>query len=186
MEVPRPKFPTNDSQLGHPPVSRSPLPPTDRTDKIKSRDIMADPFKTLDTAPGSDTANQPSPISQKTYPVAGILTTVFGLEELPSQATEVSCLWLLHPRLAAQERMTGIATAAITDWNNRIRAGHNESSQPLKGLIAVAFDQRNHGTRLVDPLGNEAWKQGNPRHAQDMFSIFRECLRIFIFILCNI
>ncbi|KAF7585586.1 hypothetical protein BBP40_010500 [Aspergillus hancockii] len=138
---------------------------------------MADPFKTLDTAPHLNSANRPSPISQKIYPVAGILTTVFGLKELPSQATEVSCLWLLHPRLATQERMTAIATAAITDWNDRIKTRHSESSQSIKGLIAVAFDQRNHGTRLVDPLGNEAWKQGNPRHAQDMFSIFQGTAR---------
>lgn len=67
--------------------------------------------------------------------------------------------------------MSGIAQSAVSDWNRKIRDG---SRQPAKGLIAVAFDQRNHGTRLVDPLANEAWRQGNPRHAQDMFSVFRE------------
>ncbi|EIT77888.1 hypothetical protein AO1008_01559 [Aspergillus oryzae 100-8] len=134
---------------------------------------MADPLKPLDAAPRTN----PSPISQKTYPVAGILTTVFGLNGLPAQASEVACLWLLHPRLATQERMTGIATAAITDWNNRIKTSYTNDSQSVKGLIAVAFDQRNHGTRLVDPTGNEAWKQGNPRHAQDMFSIFQGTAR---------
>lgn len=36
----------------------------------------------------------------------------------------------------------------------------------------MAFDQRNHGSREVDKLANEAWKSGNPNHAQDMFSIF--------------
>jgi pimeloyl-ACP methyl ester carboxylesterase len=41
-----------------------------------------------------------------------------------------------------------------------------------KGLVAVSFDQRNHGSRLVDSLHNEAWRQGNPRHAQDMFGCF--------------
>ncbi|KAI9928056.1 hypothetical protein MW887_002908 [Aspergillus wentii] len=70
--------------------------------------------------------------------------------------------------------MAGIARSAITDWNNRNRDG---SSQHVKGLIAVAFDQRNHGTRLVDALANEAWKQGNPRHAQDMFSVFQGTAR---------
>ncbi|KAF5861022.1 hypothetical protein ETB97_000776 [Aspergillus alliaceus] len=138
---------------------------------------MTNPFKTLDASPRTGPAT-PAPISQTTYPVAGILTTVFGLNELPSQASEVSCLWLLHPRLANKERMTGIATAAITDWNSRIKASQaNSSSRCIKGLIAVSFDQRNHGTRLVDPLGNEAWKQGNPRHAQDMFSIIQGTAR---------
>lgn len=132
---------------------------------------MADPLKTLDSAPRSD---PPPSISRKTFPIAGILTTVFGLDELPTNASEAACLWLLHPRLATQERMSGIASSTITDWNNRIRDSRPASNQPVKGLIAVSFDQRNHGTRLVDTLANEAWKQGNPRHAQDMFSVFRE------------
>ena len=125
---------------------------------------MTDPIKTLDQA---------SAVSRKTYPIAGILTTVFGLDELPPQASEVACLWLLHPRLGTQERMVGIATAIINDWNQRIRDGRAGPKGPAKGLIAVSFDQRNHGSRLADPLGNESWKKGNPRHAQDMFSMFR-------------
>lgn len=129
---------------------------------------MTDPLKSLETASRAE----PPSVSKRTYPIAGILTTVFGLDELPSQASDVACLWLLHPRLATQERMTRIAVEAITDWNNRIRDGRTQS---VKGLIAVSFDQRNHGTRMVDPLANEAWKQGNARHAQDMFSIFRKC-----------
>ncbi|PYH41129.1 uncharacterized protein BP01DRAFT_426599 [Aspergillus saccharolyticus JOP 1030-1] len=138
---------------------------------------MADPFKTLDVASRSEIvdANAPLSVSQHQYHIAGILTTVFGLDELPSEGSEVACLWLLHPRLASQERMTSIATAVIADWNAKMP--RSESGYTRKGLIAVAFDQRNHGTRLVDPLANEAWKQGNPRHAQDMFSIFQGTAR---------
>lgn len=127
---------------------------------------MTDPLKTFD----SSGRPKPAAVSQKVFAIAGISVTVFGLEELSSQATGVACLWLLHPRLATQERMTNIAASAITDWN-----GKTKGNQSAKGLIAVSFDQRNHGTRMVDPLANEAWRQGNPRHAQDMFSIFREC-----------
>lgn len=127
---------------------------------------MTNPLKATQEGLGA------TPISRKAYPIAGILTTVYGLDELPPQATEVACLWLLHPRLGTQERMTGIAVAAISDWNARIRDGR--AGVAPKGLIAVSFDQRNHGTRLVDPLANEAWKQGNPRHAQDMFSVYRK------------
>ncbi|KAF4222578.1 hypothetical protein CNMCM5878_003616 [Aspergillus fumigatiaffinis] len=134
---------------------------------------MTDPLKTFDTASPSKFSNPPS-VSQKKYPIAGILTTVFGLDEIPSQASEIACLWLLHPRLATQERMTGFATSVIADWNQRIKDGR---AGPIKGLIAVSFDQRNHGTRLVDPLANEAWREGNPRHAQDMFSIFQGTAR---------
>jgi hypothetical protein len=127
---------------------------------------MTDPLKTFD----SSGCPKPVAVSQKVYVIAGISVTVFGLEELQSQATDVACLWLLHPRLATQERMTGIASSAITDWN-----GKNRSNPSAKGLVAVSFDQRNHGARMVDPLANVAWRQGNPRHAQDMFSIFRKC-----------
>jgi hypothetical protein len=48
---------------------------------------------------------------------------------------------------------------------------NTDDHDPL-GVIAVSFDQRNHGTRLVDKLANEAWRSGNDRHAQDMFSCF--------------
>ncbi|OJJ61647.1 hypothetical protein ASPSYDRAFT_88183 [Aspergillus sydowii CBS 593.65] len=134
---------------------------------------MTDPLKTLEAEPRYRETN----ISRKNFPVAGIQTAVFGLDELPPQASGIACLWLLHPRLATQERMVPIATAVIKDWNKRIQDGQTGSGKPVKGLIAVAFDQRNHGTRLVDPLCNEAWRQGNPRHAQDMFSVFQGTAR---------
>lgn len=126
---------------------------------------MTDPSKSLNDPDRPISAA----ISQKVYAIAGISVTVFGLEELRKEASEVACLWLLHKRLATQECMTDIANAAITDWNTR-----NRDTPSAKGLIAVSFDQRNHGTRKLDPLANESWKKGNPRHAQDMFSIFRE------------
>ncbi|KAL5043407.1 hypothetical protein BDW71DRAFT_119833 [Aspergillus fruticulosus] len=134
---------------------------------------MMDPLITLETKPRYRETN----ISRKVFSIAGIQTTVFGLDELHSQASEIACLWLLHPRLATIERMVPIATAVINDWNKRIQEGRAGSSKSIKGLIAVAFDQRNHGTRLVDPLCNESWKKGNPRHAQDMFSIFQGTAR---------
>jgi len=111
----------------------------------------------------------PPPVSAKTYHIAGILTTVYGLDELPN-VTEVACLWLLHPRLQNKEIMTPVAASVINAWNDNLR---KKPSQSPKGLIAVAFDQRNHGTREVDKLANEAWRAGNPRHAPDMFSIYR-------------
>ncbi len=62
--------------------------------------------------------------------------------------------------------MGPLAAACLDHWN------HHEQSQEI-GLVAVTFDQRNHGTREVDPLSNEAWRSGNKQHAQDMFSIYR-------------
>lgn len=144
--------------------------PTYRTLKIPER--MTDPLQPPDTEPRHREASPPS-ISRKTFPVAGINTIVFGLDELPSDASEVACLWLLHPRLATHERMTPIAAAVVSDWNKRIQEGRAGTGK-VKGLIAVSFDQRNHGARLIDPECNESWKKENPRHAQDMFSVFRE------------
>lgn len=41
-----------------------------------------------------------------------------------------------------------------------------------KGLIFACFDQRNHGSRMVDNLSNVSWKQGNATHGPDMFSLY--------------
>jgi pimeloyl-ACP methyl ester carboxylesterase len=124
---------------------------------------------TLNPLNGSHSASDPT-ISSETFTIAGLLTTVYGLSEISSSATEVACLWLLHPRLQTQKTMAPIASSTILAWNKHVadaKAGKNP-----KALIAVSFDQRNHGSRLVDPLANEAWRQGNPRHAQDMFSAY--------------
>lgn len=114
---------------------------------------------------------QTSPaVSAQTFTIAGILVTVHGLAELPANVSSVACLWLLNPRLQTKETMAPVAGQIISGWNARIAAGHT-SSNP-RGLIAAAFDQRNHGSRLVDKLHNEAWRQGNPTHAQDMFGCY--------------
>lgn len=105
-------------------------------------------------------------ISSETHTIGGILVTIHGLAELPPSTTSVACLWLLHPRLQTKETMAPLAAQVLHAWNARPRP----RNAPPRGLIAASFDQRNHGTRLVDALHNEAWRQGNPRHAQDMFS----------------
>ncbi len=118
----------------------------------------------------------PASVSKKTFSIAGIITTVYGLGELPSQVEDVACLWLLHPRLQTQACMEPIAASMIIDWNRRLQEATAISGQASKGLIAVSFDQRNHGSREVDKLANEAWRSGNAKHAQDMFSIYRTFL----------
>ncbi len=102
-------------------------------------------------------------ISSKSFHIAGILTTVHGLAELSLNPQSVSVLWLLHPRLSSKDAMASIASKCINDWNSRA------SINGRTGLIAVAFDQRNHGSREVDTLANQSWRDGNVRHAQDMF-----------------
>lgn len=111
----------------------------------------------------------PLPVSQKTVCIAGIITTVYGPDELDAKVQDVACLWLLHPRLQTQECMAPVAASTVNAWRE-------EKQKPKKGkalgLICVSFDQRNHGSREVDALSNEAWRSGNKTHAQDMFASY--------------
>ena len=111
----------------------------------------------------------PKAVSQETHCIAGILTTVYGLAELNKDIKDVACLWLLHPRLQTQSCMAPIAASTIAAWNERQRKPKTKRTN----LIAISFDQRNHGSREVDNMANEAWKSGNERHAQDMFASYR-------------
>jgi hypothetical protein len=117
----------------------------------------------------------PPPVSIKTFHIAGIIADVYGLDEVSPSCKSISCLWLLHPRLSVKERMTPVASTCINECNQR------PSGDRKVGLIAVAFDQRNHGTREVNPLANEAWRGGNETHAQDMFRYTSSpCLILFL------
>ncbi|KAK2789178.1 hypothetical protein FQN53_002403 [Emmonsiellopsis sp. PD_33] len=99
--------------------------------------------------------------------VAGIQLTVYGLDELsPSQPA--ACLWLFHGRLSSQQAMQPVAARCIDAWNSQNKHGQAKG----KGLIAVSFDQRNHGGRTVDAEANQDWAGGNESHAADMFGIY--------------
>lgn len=112
----------------------------------------------------------PSPVSKKTFAIAGILVTVYGLDELSCNVEHVASLYLLHPRLQTQTCMEQLAASSIQGWNYRLQ--QSKTGDTLIGLIAVSFDQRNHGSRQVKKLANEDWRSGNATHAQDMFSVF--------------
>jgi hypothetical protein len=107
----------------------------------------------------------PPAVSVKTIHMTGLLVDVYGLEELSAAVTRVSCLWLHHPRTRSKVDMADIAKRCVGAWNARI------DRDPERGLIALAFDQRNHGSRLVHLPANDSWRAGNPTHAQDMFGI---------------
>ncbi|GIZ42748.1 hypothetical protein CKM354_000600600 [Cercospora kikuchii] len=106
------------------------------------------------------------PVSWKRYNIGGILTTVYGMEELPQHPEEIVAFWLLHGRGDTQDSMAYTAAALIEAWNSK------RKSQSQKGLICVNFDQRNHGSRMVENDNNVSWKQGNPTHGQDMFATY--------------
>lgn len=103
-------------------------------------------------------------VSTETFHIAGIPIHVYGLTELKA-SNPVDCLWLLHRRNGDYTQMTSFANRVIKAW----------ISNPLsstRGLIAIAFDHRNHGARLVDPVANKGWRK-NKRHAADVYSIYR-------------
>jgi pimeloyl-ACP methyl ester carboxylesterase len=119
--------------------------------------------------PLSSTYTSPfPPASTTTHTISGIHVTIHGLSELPPTTTTVACLWLLHPRLQKAESMANLAAQFISTYNSSPKS---KTSSSL-GLICASFDQRNHGTRQVSELHNQAWREGNPRHAQDMFSCY--------------
>ncbi|KAI1308506.1 hypothetical protein F5Y03DRAFT_90597 [Xylaria venustula] len=112
-------------------------------------------------------ANSSPSVSKTTLPIAGLQVDVYGLAELPPAATEISCLWLHHPRLRRKEDMANIAEKVLSAFHST----STSTSASARGLIAVAFDQRNHGSRLISAVANDAWRQGNATHAQDMFGV---------------
>ncbi|KAI1140142.1 hypothetical protein F5Y05DRAFT_307743 [Hypoxylon sp. FL0543] len=117
--------------------------------------------------PLAESAGAVPNVSRVTLTVSGLKVDVYGLTELPAAANEVSCLWLHHPRLRAKEDMASIADQVLSAYHQR----STSSSSSTRGLIAVAFDQRNHGSRLVDARANDDWRSGNKTHAQDMFGM---------------
>ncbi|OIW23706.1 hypothetical protein CONLIGDRAFT_674523 [Coniochaeta ligniaria NRRL 30616] len=119
------------------------------------------PANPLDPLP-----SPPPSISLTTLPITGLLVDIYGLAELPPTATQISCLWLHHPRSRRKEDMAHFARHAVAAFNQSVSASNSS-----RGLIALAFDQRNHGSRLVDDRANGAWREGNERHAQDMFGV---------------
>lgn len=66
--------------------------------------------------------------------------------------------------------MGDIAARCVGAWNDH-NANNKKGGGAGRGLIALAFDQRNHGSRLIDEKANLAWRQGNEMHAQDMYGV---------------
>ena len=114
----------------------------------------------------------PFSVSHKDVNIGGIPITVDGLEEVPPEATHVDMVWLLHGRGDRRQGMQNFAHPIVTSWRRRERRAGRDSKR--LGLIAISFDQRNHGPRETEPMMSQGWTQGNERHAQDMAAIYRE------------
>lgn len=108
--------------------------------------------------------------------MSGLLCDVYGLEELVAREkrpSAVSCLWLHHPRLRAKEDMEDIASRVISRWEEKSSSSSSSvsGSGGSRSLIAVAFDQQNHGTRTASATARDSWREGNKTHALDMWGM---------------
>ncbi|GAB7358769.1 hypothetical protein MBLNU230_g3995t1 [Neophaeotheca triangularis] len=119
------------------------------------------------------------PVSWRRLNVGGILATVYGIQELPSDTSEIACLWLLHGRGDTQDSMSFTAAAMLEAWNKKRKPGD-------KSLVCVCFDQRNHGSRMVDNLASVSWKQGNPTHGPDMWTLYTGTAQDVSFLITNL
>ncbi|KAK4203277.1 hypothetical protein QBC40DRAFT_346376 [Triangularia verruculosa] len=134
---------------------------------------------TTNPHPPSPSSLPPSPfISLTTRPITGLQCDIYGLSELSPSIHHISILWLHHQRTHTKQSMRDIASRCISAWNSfslhqNVHNPSASSTTPRRGLIAIAYDQRNHGTRLVEETVNGSWREGNPNHAIDMFAGIR-------------
>ncbi len=103
-------------------------------------------------------------ISLKTISLVGLDLDVYGLDEM-QDASEITCLWLLHPRTFSRTKMGDFARLVVREWTKcpRFKEGH--------GLIAIAFDLLNHGSRMTNEERTWDWAGGNENHAIDLLNM---------------
>lgn len=128
-------------------------------------------------------------LSKTRISVGGLPVNVFGLSELtPStsralrpRVPDVAVVIHMHGRGGSADKEERIVRH-LWDCVNRSRArtqrqGAPPSSDQAGGdqreFLLVSFDARNHGHRLTDAVGQKGWKQGNKRHALDLYSMIR-------------
>ncbi|KAK4163588.1 hypothetical protein QBC43DRAFT_370580 [Cladorrhinum sp. PSN259] len=103
-------------------------------------------------------------ITPETLPLAGLQTDLYGLSLLPPSATQITCLWLHHQRTRTKESMGEFASLILSTY-------YSQPHERTRGLLCLAYDQRNHGTRTVNPHTTGSWREGNPNHAVDMWGM---------------
>ncbi|KAG1785877.1 Alpha/Beta hydrolase protein [Suillus plorans] len=110
--------------------------------------------------------------TKQTLPIGGLLVDVYSHPTTtPSSTNPIHALFFLHGRFDnAQDQYIVDTIKVIFDESYGSGAGERK-----KDLIVIAFDHRNHGTRLVNQQRNFAWSkepaENNDQHAVDMYTI---------------
>ena len=114
------------------------------------------------------------PPSCTTIDVAGTPVNVYGLSELSrgsnGEAPEVCITFHMHGRTGSARREHDLVREL---WQNAV--GEREGLQGahrVRDLIIVSLDQRNHGHRTTNELGQRTWKEGNPTHGIDQYAMY--------------
>jgi len=94
--------------------------------------------------------------------IVGLDLQVFGLAEIESNDLPIACVIATHGRGNNATQMAHFAQGILGR-----AVGLASGKAKKREAIVVTLDQRNHGTRMVDPKANLAYDE-NPRHLYDM------------------
>lgn len=112
-------------------------------------------------------------VSKHTINVAGLPVHVYGLDELtparPGAAPEVCLVIHMHGRTGSAKK----EDALVRKLYSLTQASRSQLPARSRDVIFAVFDQRNHGERETNPLGQKTWKEGNGNHAIDMYAMYR-------------
>ncbi|KIP01289.1 hypothetical protein PHLGIDRAFT_123485 [Phlebiopsis gigantea 11061_1 CR5-6] len=103
-------------------------------------------------------------LSRRTVFLAGLPVHVFSTKDLGDISGKVAVLFLLHGRQGSAREINKRAESIVRHVADR--------GPSIVTLLVVTIDQRNHGERLYDALANNAWNEGNDRHAIDMYAMY--------------
>ncbi|OKL61830.1 hypothetical protein UA08_02483 [Talaromyces atroroseus] len=97
--------------------------------------------------------------------IGGVKAYIYGLEEAKQQKySDVAVLYHVHGRTRNYLTSEGFAHEVLDRYRR-------DGAPKKAGLIAVAFDARNHGERMISVQANDGWGEGNETHAQDLVSM---------------
>jgi pimeloyl-ACP methyl ester carboxylesterase len=101
--------------------------------------------------------------SRQELAIGGIVVYVYGLKEIDAFTDRLTILYLAHNRTRTYLVTEGIAHEVLHRYNE-------DKGVTNLPLIAVTFNMRNHGDRMVSESANRTWKDGNELHGIDLLS----------------